>query len=209
MKRMINKRRKIVVSKKGLRALGIAESFTPDSKLKRSILAGVIMRGDFIVDGFSFEFVTLGGLDATEGIINIIKRLNRPDISILLLSGTVISLYNVIDLHAVHAETRLPIIAITYEESKGIDECLLRLPLGSKRLEIHKKNGPRIPVILNNGYKIYVRHIGITLDDAIRVLNRFTIHGRYPEPIRVAKALAHAIMLFFLEKKRDFMDFLA
>ncbi|MEM0259499.1 MAG: DUF99 family protein, partial [Thermoproteota archaeon] len=47
----------VSLSKKAIRVLGIAESFRETSK--KSILAGVVMRGDFLIDGFSFSFVTL------------------------------------------------------------------------------------------------------------------------------------------------------
>ena len=50
--------------KKGLRALGIAESF---SGRGHSILAGIVMRKDLKIDGFAFSRVTMGGMDATDG----------------------------------------------------------------------------------------------------------------------------------------------
>lgn len=190
-----HRKKHLAISKKGLRALGIAESFDPRILPTKSIVVGVIMRGDLIVDGFCFTYVTLGGMDATKNIVKMIKRLSRPDLSAVLLSGTVIALYNVVDLEQIHDTIKLPIIALTYDESKGIDKALLRLSDGKKRLEIHKKNRQRIPIILKNGLKVFIRPWGLTLDEAILFLNKFTIHGRYPEPIRVAKILARSILL--------------
>ena len=88
--------RKLHLEKKGLRGLVIAESFKQNSK--KSILAGVVMRRDFLIDGFVFGKATLEGDDATETILSMYKKLNRPDISYLLISGIIISMYNIIDL---------------------------------------------------------------------------------------------------------------
>ena len=44
--------RSLHLEKRGLRGLAIAESFRPNSE--RSILSGLIMRRDFVIDGFVF-----------------------------------------------------------------------------------------------------------------------------------------------------------
>jgi len=197
------------ISKHGLRALGIAESFKPELIPEKSLLAGVIMRGDFFIDGFGFTFVTLGGLDATERIIKLVKYIDRPDVSFIVLSGTVIAMYNVIDLHKLHEEVKLPIIAISYEESKGIDKYLLERPEGEERLRIHKRNGPRLMVKLKNGLDIYIRPVGLDKDAAVRLINKFTIHGRYPEPVRVAKSLSRSILQFLSSHSNEITNVLS
>jgi len=44
--------RHLHLEKKGLRGLAIAESFAQNSE--KSILAGIVMRRDFVIDGFVF-----------------------------------------------------------------------------------------------------------------------------------------------------------
>ena len=56
--------RPLHLEKKGLRGLAIAESFHQNSK--KSILSGLVMRRDFVIDGFVFGETTLDGDDATE-----------------------------------------------------------------------------------------------------------------------------------------------
>jgi endonuclease V-like protein UPF0215 family len=55
--------RSLHLEKKGLRGLAIAESFRQNST--KSVLAGVVMRRDFIIDGFVFGSATLEGLTLT------------------------------------------------------------------------------------------------------------------------------------------------
>ena len=183
------------VHKKGFRALGISESFVKGVS-KESILAGVVMRADMKIDGFTFSRATVGGTDATEKILEMYKRLRRDDINLLLLNGCVISWYNVIDLHRVAGETGLPLICVTYNESAGLERYFRELfPEDWKyRVEIYRKNKNRVPVKLSTGHVVYIRFIGMEVDEAKGVLNRFTLEGAIPEPLRIARLLAISII---------------
>ncbi len=103
--------------KKGLRALGIAESY---AGREYSTLAGVVMRKDLRIDGFSFGRVTVGGTDASPAILDMIHDLDRQDINVVLLSGCVIAWFNVIDPLLIATESGIPVICVTYEESDGL-----------------------------------------------------------------------------------------
>jgi len=183
------------VYKKGFRALGISESFVKGVS-KESILAGVVMRADMKIDGFTFSRVTVGGTDATEKILEMYKRLRRDDINLLLLNGCVISWYNVIDLHRVAEETGLPLICVTYNESAGLERYFRELfpEDWEQRVEIYRKNKGRVPVKLFTGHIVYIRYIGMKIEEAREVLNRFTFEGAIPEPLRISRLLARSIV---------------
>ncbi len=182
------------VHKKAIRALGIAESFGKVSR-KNSILAGVVMRADRIIDGFTLSTATVGGMDATIKVIEMYRALKRDDINLLMINGCVISWYNVIDLHKVSEETGLPLICVTYEESEGLEKYFMELfPTDfESRIEIYHKNKLRQPIILHNGYTVYIRFVMMNLHEAKGILNKFTLQGAIPEPIRVARLLARSI----------------
>ncbi|MDD3374042.1 MAG: DUF99 family protein, partial [Methanoculleus bourgensis] len=82
------------VAKPGLRVLGIAESY---SGREQSTLAGVVMRKDLLIDGVAFARVTVGGTDATDAIIRLFTGLGRQDVNLMMISGSVIAWYNIID----------------------------------------------------------------------------------------------------------------
>ena len=186
------------IHKKAFRTLGISESFVKGLS-KRSVLAGVVARSDGIIDGFVFSRATVGGMDATDKIIEMYKALNRFDINILMLNGCVISWYNVIDLERIYRELSLPLICVTYEESEGLEKYFLELfPSDcTKRIEIYRRNGPRTPIILRTGHKVYIRFFGMRLEEAKGILNKLTLHGAIPEPLRIARLLARAIIKSF------------
>ena len=181
-------------SKRAFRALGIAECFLRG--LPKSLLAGVVMRGDLIIDGAAFSTATVGGMDATDSVLSIIHQLNRPDINVVLLNGCVISWYNVIDLSRVYEESRRPLICVTYEPSRGLEEHFRRnFPADwQQRVAIYRRNGGRTPLQLRTGFTVYIRYFGLTYSDTQQILNRFTLHGRIPEPLRVAQLLARALI---------------
>ena len=183
------------VHKKGIGILGISESFVKGTS-KHSTLSGVVMRADMIIDGFTFSKAKVGGMDATQRIIEMYEALDRHDINILLLNGCVISWYNVIDLNYVVDAIGLPLICVTYRDSKGL-ETFFRENFPEdwqRRTEVYKRNGPRTPLTLHTGHTIYSRFLNISKEETSRLLNKFTFHGAVPEPLRIARLLARSLM---------------
>jgi endonuclease V-like protein UPF0215 family len=184
----------IQAGKSGVRTLGISESFIKGES-RRSILAGVVIRGDLIIDGFSFSHTTVGGMDSTASILDLYRKLDRSDINILMLNGCIISWFNIIDLHELHKGTGKPIICVTYEETEGIDQYLREYFEDWKsRLKVCKKNGERKRIAIHTGYQIFARFIGIEEDTGRRILDKFTLEGGIPEPLRISRILARAVL---------------
>jgi uncharacterized protein len=174
--------------KKGLRALGIAESY---SGRTRSNLAGVVMRKDLRIDGFAFGSVTVGAMDATDTILQMVSDLERRDINVILLSGCVIAWFNVIDPARIERETGIPVICVTYEDSDGLLEDIARhFPEDANRISAYRGLGERAAVPLHTGLTCFIRSWGLTHEDAARFCDDFTHEGKIPEPLRVARLCA-------------------
>jgi endonuclease V-like protein UPF0215 family len=183
------------VHKKGIRILGIAESFMKGTS-KYSILSGVVMRADMTIDGFTFSKATVGGMDATEKIIEMFGFLDREDISVILLNGCIISWYNVVNLNQLADAIELPLICVTYKESEGLEAYFKKnfLEDWQERTEIYHQNGSRIPLTLKTGHTVYTRFLNINKEETLSLLNKLTIHGAIPEPLRIARILARSVM---------------
>ncbi len=181
------------VNKRGVRVLGIAESFAKKEPLSR--LAGVVMRKDLRVDGFGLAEISVGGDDATEGILGIFRGLEREDINALLLNGSIISWFNIVDLARVREETDLPVISLTYEESEGLEGYIREyFTRPQEKIELYRRLGPREPLRLRTGFEVYARFLGATAEETKGLLNSFTLEGKVPEPLRVARLLARTIL---------------
>jgi endonuclease V-like protein UPF0215 family len=159
-----------------------------------STLAGVVMRRDLVVDGFAFGRVTVAGDDATDEILSMYSSLKRNDVVCIMLGGLVISMYNIIDGEKLSSETGIPVIAVTYEESPGLESSITaRFPNWEAKIALYEKLGPREKILLKTGKTLFVRCWGVSQKQAFSVLNSFTLQGSVPEPVRVARLAARTL----------------
>jgi len=183
------------LEKKAIRALGVAESFRKDDEF--STLAGVVMRSDLVVDGFALGSLKVSGSDSTNSIVKLFEKLARNDINAVLLSGSVLSLYNVVDVDSLHESLKLPIIALTFKKSRSDLERNIRKRFpaleAKNKIVLLRKLGTPNELRLASDYKVFVRASGIHEVATKRLLDRFTLQGALPEPIRLARLLARAV----------------
>ncbi len=151
------------------------------------------MRRDLVIDGVVFGSTALGGNDATDCIVGMYKSLARDDINCILLDGLVISMYNIINGEQIVQETGVPVVAITFEDSKGLEGIIRhRFDDWRPKLEQYQKLGQREQITLKTGKSLFIRYWQINNRKAVAILNSFTLQGSVPEPIRVAKLVARA-----------------
>jgi len=176
--------------KSGVRVLGIAESFKKSQQT--SLVAGVVMRGDFRIDGFGTCQPTVGGSDSTVSLLQLFRRLDRRDIRAWMLGGSLISWFNVVDIVELYTATRVPVVCVTYHQSEGIEKYLKEYFPNDwqSRLEILNSAAVRTPIQLKTGHSAFLTTAGVGITRAKRLLDRFTLDGRIPEPVRVARLAA-------------------
>jgi uncharacterized protein len=179
------------LNKPALRILGIAESFKRSDTSSR--LAGVVMRSDLRIDGIAFSRIKVGGEDANDGVFKIFSELDREDINVILINGAIISWFNIIDLQAIFERLHIPVLCLTYEESPGLEKFIEEyFPNNEEKMQRYCRLGKREPIDLKTSYRVYTRAFGISLAEARILLNKLTLDGRVPEPLRVARLLARA-----------------
>ncbi len=177
--------------KPGSRAIGIAASDGPT----RSQLCGAVVRADRVVEDLFFTQCTVGGIDATNRICELLEQLERPDVRWLLLSGVAPAWFNLIDLDAVYEAADRPVIAVSFESSEGLEDPLAE-HFSGKELEMRRSRYRQLPeqhLIDVGSETLSVRTVGIDIESASGVLTAFTpeASGR-PEPLRVARLAARA-----------------
>ena len=176
--------------KSGVRALGVAESYTGD----RSTMAGAVLRADRVVDGFGFGTCTVGGTDATDTVATLVERLDRPDVRYVLVAGIAPAWFNVLDLHAIAESVDRPVLSVSFEESSGLADDIRAAFEGDdrrRRLATYTAQPDRRALDLG-GETVFVRSVGIADDEADAVVREFTPEGGRPEPLRVARLAARA-----------------
>ena len=177
----------------GRRALGIAESYRGDGTAATSTLAGAVVAADRSVDDFAFGRCTVGGDDATDAIGTLWNQLGRPDVRYLFVAGVALAWYNVLDLERIHRTVGRPVIAVTFEESGGLESGIAAAFEGERRTErlAAYRSLPDRRRIETAGGPLFVRSVGLEAATA-DVVGAYT-ERRRPEPLRVAKRLARRI----------------
>ena len=175
-------------NKKGMRVLAIAESFEKHDK--KSILAGVVMRRDFVVDGIIYGHTIVGGNDSTDMVLSMVQQLGRNDINCILLGGLIISLFNIVNGKYINEITGLPVLGISYRKSIGLQDSY-GIKEGQK-IKDYLRLEERKPLVLWTGKTIFVRHWGITFSETSNLINSLVLQGAKPEPLRVAALAAKA-----------------
>ena len=61
-------------------------------------------------------------------------------------------------------------------------------------MDYYRRLGSREAVTLHTGHTIYIRPYGIDTPEAARLCDLFTLDGKIPEPLRVARLCARGVM---------------
>ncbi len=184
--------------KSGRRALGVAESYRGAAGEATSSLAGVVVRANGTVDDFAFGRCTVGGRDATDAICDLWGRLDRPDVRYLFVAGVALAWYNILDLEALSRRVDRPVLAITFEESRGLEAAIDEAFDGekrAKRLDAYEALPDRFRMGVGET-TVFVRAVGLRRETAVEVVRAYTeaeASRRRPEPLRIAKRLARRV----------------
>ncbi len=187
-----------LLGKKAVRALGIAESFV--LSIPRSIFCGVVYRSDGLLESVILDEATVGGDDATDTIIRMFRKLDRSDIHILMIDGCILSWYNILDLDRIYREVNIPVLSLIFENIEGdVEKAILKLfpeDRARYKLELFRKLPDPVRIVLKTGDIIYARAFGIERSSRLLriIISRFLKDGKRPEPIRIAKHIAGAVL---------------
>lgn len=185
--------------KKGVRALGVAESYRGEDG--DSYLAGAVVRADSVVEGLRFTTITVGGTDATESIVELYDDFDREDVRFVLVSGIAPAWYNIVDIGAVHNKTDVPVVSITYEEGddNGLKNTIEEEFEGDaleERLALYEVLPERRRVSVGEK-DVYLRSVGVEEERADEWIHGFTRsdeESARPKPVRVARLAARGLL---------------
>jgi hypothetical protein len=116
----------------------------------------------------------------------------RPQLHAILLQGIAFAGFNVVDLPALHRSTGLPVIVVARRrpDLQAIRTALLgRVRGGARKWRLIEAAGPMEPVA-----GVYVQRLGVGVAEVEALLARLQLHGRLPEPLRVAHLIAGGVI---------------
>ena len=123
-------------------------------------------------------------------------KFNRYDISYLLLPGTILSMYNIVDIDKIFEQIQIPVIAVNSKDSSGLHDTIKHhFPTNfENKIEQYEKLGPRQIIQLDSKNKIYLRMRGCTVENCKILLDKITLQGSIPEPLRVSQTLSKTLL---------------
>lgn len=186
-----------MIVKKEIRILGWDDAPFPKGEKGKVLLVGSILRGGSFLDGLLRTDVEIDGLDATDKIIKATKKTRHKDLRVIMLDGITFGGFNVVDIKKLHKETKLPVIVIVRRKTnmKKFTEAMKKLDGFKKRLKAVKNAGKFYEVkTKRRGKGIYFQKIGLTKEEAEKIINISATRSLIPEPIRVSHIIASGIV---------------
>ena len=183
-----------------IRVLGIDDGkFKPYSK-EQVLVAGVVFRGGYWLDGVMSTQIRVDAFDATAKISIMIKSSpHYKQLRVIMLNGITFAGFNIVDMKELDEKTGLPVIAVVSKKPdlNRVHAALQNLALSEERWKAITNAGDIFPVITRVGKQpIYVEAVGISKELVIEILRLTSTRSKIPEPLRVAHMVASGISLY-------------
>ena len=175
--------------------LGIDDGqFTPHTQ-GTVIVVGVVFRGGCWIDGVMHTYVEIDGLDATEKLALMINGSpHRKQLRVVMLNGVTFAGFNIVDIKRLNVATGLPVMVLTRDmpDLEAINQALKNLSESEERWRMVLEAG-EIYEVACTGSKIYMGLAGISLSDALKIVELTSTRSSFPEPLRVAHLIASGV----------------
>jgi endonuclease V-like protein UPF0215 family len=148
---------------------------------------------DLRLDGMLIGEVTRDGDDAAQCMAQLIEQSKFLEhLQLIMLQGIAVAGFNVVDVFHLHRRMGLPVLVIARNKPNlaAIASALTQnIPNGAEKWALIERLGPMEPA-----GPIFVQCVGLSLAQAVRVVEHFAVHSHIPEPIRTAHLFAGAIV---------------
>lgn len=143
------------------------------------------------LDGIMTGKLRKDGANATAAIAGLISNSQFAlHAQVVLLGGITFGGFNVVDIHELHEQLGLPVLVLTRKRPRfGViqDVLLTKVRGGARKWALIEKAGEMQPCA-----GLWVQRAGLELGEAAQLITDTTVHGKLPEPLRIAHLIAGA-----------------
>lgn len=137
----------------------------------------IVVRGDIEQDGS----------DATRVMAELVREKKLVHVRGVLMQGITMAGFNVVDIHALAEELGLPVLVVMRRRPKMQQflDALAKVEHSAQKKCLLDKAGP-----IEACGKLWVHRAGLSLEEGYELIERTTLHGAIPEPLRLAHIIA-------------------
>jgi len=171
------------------------------------------------VDGIVSGKIRRDGANSTRTMIDLVRRSQfAQHLQAVLLQGIAVGGFNVVDVHELHRALRIPVLVVTRREPDlpAVKKALFadvprmrpRVQGAARKWRLIEAAGPPEPLGPSKRAQkratptglgalsphVWCQRIGLSVEEARRILERTTLHGNLPEPLRMAHLIAGGIV---------------
>jgi uncharacterized protein len=158
-------------------------------------IAAVVVSLPEHVEAVRTDHVRVDGRDATRRVIALVRSTGPLDgVRAVLLDGAVLGGFNVVDLDLVHRSLGRPVVAVTRRapDFPRIRAALRKWFRGDAARRYRLLTAHRLFPVPTGGRPILAAAVGCSRADAVRLVQRTSVRGYWPEPLRLAHLIASA-----------------
>lgn len=172
--------------------MGIDDGPFPRTHTGRVPVVGAVF-ADLRLDGILLGSVEKDGFDAADSISDLVRASRfGKHVRLVMLQGITLGGFNVVDVFALNRSLEIPVLAVARRQPdfQAVRRALLtHIPDGAEKWGIIERLGPMEPCA-----GVYIQRVGIDPEPAADLVRRMAVHGRIPEPLRVAHLVAGAVV---------------
>lgn len=155
-------------------------------------VVGVVVQAPAYIEGVLATRAQVDGRDATERLCSMVERSRyREGLEMVLVDGTAVGGFNVIDIDALSKAAGVPVVTVTRRKPDldAIQAALKRkFSDWEDRWQLIRRHG--IEEVATRHSPLFVTYVGASLSDVKAALSLTTVRGALPEPLRVAHLIA-------------------
>jgi len=159
-------------------------------------VVGVVVQAPSYIEGILTTLAEVDGHDATERIASMVSRSRyRAGLAMILIDGTAVGGFNVVDVDSLHDKVDRPIVTVTRKKPDlGAIETALRRRFDDWEDRLRLMRRHRIEPIRVRQGTLWISYVGTDREAVQQALRLTIIRGVFPEPLRIAHLIAAGIV---------------
>jgi endonuclease V-like protein UPF0215 family len=160
-------------------------------------IVGAVMKGASYLEGVLQDYMLVDA-DHSQGITQTMLRMLQDSphlgqIRAILTPGITFAGFSILDIEEIYKRLEIPVIVVVprYPDFSRIRKALFdHFPDGEQRWSLIKQAGePK----LDSSSGLFIQHIGCTFNISVQIIQLTAVHGKMPEPLRVAHLIASGL----------------